>query len=109
MRLSRCSLRRFLTLSSSVSPPTARAISDADREWLLTLVSQGEQALDRARKEMGEFADVFEAGVLPASIEVHLKRGQTLVVGRNDALRASTRGTGELIGVIVGVVGRAVA
>src|SRR6266567_2346802 len=35
-----------------------------------------EQALDRARKEMGEFADVFEAGVLPASIEVHLRADQ---------------------------------
>jgi cell division transport system permease protein len=35
-----------------------------------------EQALDRARKEMGEFADVFEAGVLPASIEVHLRSGR---------------------------------
>ncbi len=34
-----------------------------------------EQALERARKEMGEFADVFEAGVLPASIEVHLRAG----------------------------------
>jgi cell division transport system permease protein len=34
-----------------------------------------EQALTRARKEMGEFADVFEAGVLPASIEVHLRPG----------------------------------
>ena len=34
-----------------------------------------EQALDRARKEMGEFADVFEAGVLPASIEAYLKSG----------------------------------
>jgi cell division transport system permease protein len=34
-----------------------------------------EQALERARKEMGEFADVFEAGVLPASIEVHLRPG----------------------------------
>jgi cell division transport system permease protein len=34
-----------------------------------------EQALERARREMGEFADVFEAGVLPASIEVHLRSG----------------------------------
>lgn len=34
-----------------------------------------EQALVRARREMGEFADVFEAGVLPASIEVHLRPG----------------------------------
>ncbi len=34
-----------------------------------------EQALVRARREMGEFADVFESGVLPASIEVHLRPG----------------------------------
>lgn len=34
-----------------------------------------EQALQRARREMGEFADVFESGVLPASIEVHLRQG----------------------------------
>jgi cell division transport system permease protein len=34
-----------------------------------------EQALQRARREMGEFADVFESGVLPASIEVHLRTG----------------------------------
>ena len=34
-----------------------------------------ERALERARREMGEFADVFEAGVLPASIEVHLRPG----------------------------------
>lgn len=34
-----------------------------------------EQALVRARREMGEFADVFESGVLPASIEVHLRSG----------------------------------
>ena len=34
-----------------------------------------EQALERARKEMGEFSDIFEAGVLPASIDVRLKAG----------------------------------
>jgi len=34
-----------------------------------------EQALDRARKELPEFQDVFDAGVLPASIEVRLKPG----------------------------------
>lgn len=33
------------------------------------------QALERARRELGEFADVFEAGILPASIEVRLKEG----------------------------------
>jgi len=34
-----------------------------------------EQALVRARKELGEFSDVFEAGILPASIDVKLKPG----------------------------------
>ncbi len=34
-----------------------------------------DQALHRAKKELGEFKDVFEAGVLPASIDVKLKPG----------------------------------
>jgi cell division transport system permease protein len=34
-----------------------------------------EQALDKARRDLSEFADVFEAGVLPGSIEVALKPG----------------------------------
>jgi len=34
-----------------------------------------EQALTRAREELGEFKDVFEAGFLPASIEVRLREG----------------------------------
>ena len=34
-----------------------------------------EQALEKARKELGEFQDVFESGFLPASMEVRLKRG----------------------------------
>ena len=38
------------------------------------LVTQ-EQALERARKELGEFKDVFEAEFLPASLDVHLKSG----------------------------------
>ncbi len=32
-----------------------------------------DSALARARRELGEFADVFEAGVLPGSIEIRLK------------------------------------
>lgn len=40
-----------------------------------TLVTP-EQALVRARRELGEFSDVFEAGILPASIDVRLKEGQ---------------------------------
>jgi len=38
------------------------------------LVSQ-QQALERARKELGEFSDVFEEGVLPASIDIRMKPG----------------------------------
>ncbi|HEX5436821.1 MAG TPA: permease-like cell division protein FtsX [Gemmatimonadaceae bacterium] len=34
-----------------------------------------DEALARARKEMPEFQDVFQAGVLPASIEVRLRPG----------------------------------
>ena len=37
-------------------------------------VSQ-EDALARARRELGEFRDVFDAGFLPASIEVRLREG----------------------------------
>lgn len=33
------------------------------------------EALARARRELGEFSDVFDAGILPASIEVKLKEG----------------------------------
>lgn len=39
-----------------------------------TYVSQ-DDALVRARKELGEFSDVFEPGVLPASIDIKLKPG----------------------------------
>ena len=38
------------------------------------LVTQ-EEALERARKELGEFRDVFEAEFLPPSLDVHLKAG----------------------------------
>ena len=34
-----------------------------------------EAALARARQELGEFADVFEDAVLPASIDIHLRPG----------------------------------
>jgi cell division transport system permease protein len=34
-----------------------------------------DEALARARKELTEFSDVFEAGVLPASIDLRLKAG----------------------------------
>ena len=39
-----------------------------------TIVSQ-QEALARARRELGEFSDVFEEGVLPASIDIRLRPG----------------------------------
>jgi len=39
-----------------------------------TLVTPA-QALERARQELGEFSDVFDAEILPASIDVRLKPG----------------------------------
>src|SRR3954471_5903815 len=38
------------------------------------LVTQ-EEALERARRELGEFRDVFEAEFLPPSLDIHLKSG----------------------------------
>jgi cell division transport system permease protein len=40
----------------------------------VTLVTEA-QALERARRELREFTDVFEEGLLPASIEVRMKPG----------------------------------
>ncbi len=34
-----------------------------------------EGALERARRDMGEFSDVFEEAMLPASLDIHLKPG----------------------------------
>ena len=34
-----------------------------------------QQALERARRDMGEFSDVFEEAMLPASLDIHLKPG----------------------------------
>ena len=51
----------------AVQLPSIRPISDADREWLLTLVSQGEQALDRAGRYETErgIAETMQRSVLP--------------------------------------------
>jgi cell division transport system permease protein len=50
-----------------------------------------EKALEKARREMGEFADVYEAGVLPASIEVYLRPGmRSPLIVRSVADRVKT-------------------
>jgi cell division transport system permease protein len=72
----RVEVRAFLGDSVEIESITA-AMKDIGEfpEVLRVVYVTKEEALDRARKEMGEFADVFEAGVLPASIEVHLRPG----------------------------------
>ena len=72
----RVEVRAFLGDSTEIESVAAamKDIGEFPEVARVAYVSQ-EQALERARKEMGEFADVFEAGVLPASIEVYLKSG----------------------------------
>ena len=72
----RVEVRAFLSDSADIEG-VAAAMKDVGEfpEVLRVDYVSKEAALDRARKEMGEFADVFEAGVLPASIEVHLRPG----------------------------------
>ena len=72
----RVEVRAFLTDSTDIESVAAamKDISGFPEVLRVEYVSE-EKALERARKEMGEFADVFESGVLPASIEVHLRSG----------------------------------
>jgi cell division transport system permease protein len=72
----RVEVRAFISDSTEIES-VAAAMKDIGGfpEVLRVDYVSREKALERARKEMGEFADVFEAGVLPASIEVHLRPG----------------------------------
>jgi cell division transport system permease protein len=72
----RVEIRAFIA-DGTGSEATAAALGDIaafPEAASVRLVSQA-QALDRARRELGEFSDVFEEGILPASIEVRLKPG----------------------------------
>ncbi len=72
----RVEVRAFLSDSADIEQVAAamKDVGDFPEVARVDYVTK-EKALERARKEMGEFADVFEAGVLPASIEVHLRPG----------------------------------
>jgi cell division transport system permease protein len=72
----RVEVRAFLSDSADIEQ-VAAAMKDVGEfpEVLRVDYVTKEKALERARREMGEFADVFEAGVLPASVEVHLRPG----------------------------------
>lgn len=72
----RVEIRAFLRDSTSIYAVDSAmaAIGKYPEVARVEYVSQ-ENALDRARSEMGEFSDVFDQAVLPASIEVHMRSG----------------------------------
>jgi cell division transport system permease protein len=72
----RVELRAFI---AEGTPTEAIAVAAADiatfPEVLSARTVSQDEALARARRELGEFRDVFEGAVLPASIDVRLKPG----------------------------------
>jgi cell division transport system permease protein len=72
----RVEIRAFVADGTRIEDITAAAteISKYAEVASAKVVSQ-EEALARARNELGEFSDVFEEGVLPASIDIRLKPG----------------------------------
>jgi cell division transport system permease protein len=72
----RVEIRAFI-IDGTTAEVTGAALGDIGGfpEVASAKVVSPEQALERARRELGEFSDVFEAGILPASIDVRLKEG----------------------------------
>ena len=72
----RVEIRAFVT-ESAAPEGIAAAMGDIAGFPEVAAVSSvtPEQALAKARQELGEFEDVFEEGILPGSIEVRLKQG----------------------------------
>lgn len=72
----RVEIRAFIA-QGTAPEATSAAVGDAasfPEVASVKLVTE-EQALERARNELGEFEGVFESGILPASIELRLKPG----------------------------------
>jgi cell division transport system permease protein len=72
----RVEIRAFVADSTPIEKITAAAdeISKYPEVQTVEIVTR-EQALERARKELGEFKDVFDAQFLPPSLDVKLKPG----------------------------------
>ena len=72
----RVEVRAFI-VDGTPAEVTSTALGDiaAFPEVLSAKMVTPEQALERARKELGEFSDVFDPGILPASIDVRMKEG----------------------------------
>jgi cell division transport system permease protein len=73
---SRVEIRAFVADSTPVDTIAAamEAIGGYPEVMRVEYVSP-EQALERARNEMGEFRDVFEGGFLPASLDIRMREG----------------------------------
>ena len=88
----RVEIRAFIEKSTEMGV-VAVAASEINRypEVLKVEMVTREMALERARKELGEFRDVFEADFLPASIDVKLRPGyRNPATVRNVATRLRT-------------------
>ena len=72
----RVEIRAFVAENTPIEKITAASDEIAKYPEVLTveIVTQ-EQALARARKELGEFSDVFDAQFLPSSLDLKLKPG----------------------------------
>jgi cell division transport system permease protein len=72
----RVEIRAFIEKNADMAV-TAAAASDVSRypEVLKVDLVTREMALERARRELGEFKDVFESDFLPASLDVKLRPG----------------------------------
>lgn len=72
----RVEIRAFVTDATALERITAASdeIAKYPEVARADIVTQ-DQALERARKELGEFKDVFDSQFLPASIDVRLKPG----------------------------------
>jgi cell division transport system permease protein len=72
----RVEIRAFIADSTPIESVALAAADIAAYPEVLSAqqVTQS-QALERARRELGEFRDVFEGAVLPASIDIRLRSG----------------------------------
>ncbi|MBI1808911.1 MAG: hypothetical protein HYR75_03365 [Gemmatimonadetes bacterium] len=72
----RVEVRAFI-VDGTTAEQTGAAIADvrAFPEVASVTMVTPEAALERARRELGEFKDVFDPGILPASLDVRLKEG----------------------------------
>lgn len=72
----RVEVRAFI-IDGTPAEATSAAIGDIQSfpEVLSVSLVSSEQALERARRELGEFSDIFDANILPSSLDVRLKPG----------------------------------